>query len=289
MILETVDLTPEEASKLLAVSAHYEQRPLRRSNVERLTYAIESGQWQETHQPIALNRDGVVIDGQHRLTAIVAANRTVRVVIARDVPDESFSVIDTGAVRSPSDVLRLAGFHDTARLGASLRFLLVYDSIVGTTDSIQTHRNKITSADILRLAKSDRGRELESSMKAAVGVTQVMGRSGFATWMGAVIQIMRESPVDDGLCLEFIERLRDGANLKPGSPILTMRRYLTSEGGLIKVTGGERPQIGMGSTIKAFNAWLEGADRHLFSFRIGLERMPAVVPVVPHPAPTYIP
>jgi hypothetical protein len=99
-----------------------------------------------------------------------------------------------------------------------------------------------------------------------------------------VIQLMRESPVDDGLCLEFIERLRDGANLKPTSPILILRRYLTSDGGLIKANGGDRPQMGIGSAIKAFNAYLDGTERQLFYFRTGLERMPAIVPMQPSPA-----
>lgn len=288
MIFENIDLTPEDASKLLARSEGYHQRALRRSNLERLTHAIESGQWRETHQAIAINRAGQVIDGQHRLHAIVAAGQTVRVTVARDVADETFDVIDTGVVRSPYDVLSLAGFHNSAKLAAALRYLLVYEDVVGTTDSFGTHRSKYTSADILKLARSQRGHELNSSLNAAAGVMTNMGRPGFATWLAAVIQLMRESPVDDGLCLEFIERMRDGANLKPGSPILTLRRYITGDGGLIKTNGGDRAQVGLATTIKAFNAWLEGSDRRVFTFRTGLERMPAIVPTLPN-SPTYIP
>jgi hypothetical protein len=281
MILETVDLTPEDASKLLAISAGYRQRTLRRANVERLTHAIASGQWKETHQAIALNRDGMVLDGQHRLTAIAAAGRTVRVLIARDVDDEVFDVIDTGAVRSPYDVLSLAGLPNAARLAACLRTLLTYDEVVGTTDSFQTHRQKFTTAEILTAARTARGVEVGHSLNAAAGVCMALGRGGFATWMGVAIQLMRESPVDDGLALEFIERLRDGVNLKNGSPILALRRYITGDGGIIKLQGGARPQVGLATTLKAFNAYLEGAERQLFMFRIGIERMPAIVPVMP--------
>lgn len=287
MIIESVDLTPEDAAKLLAVSQGHHQRKLRQSNLNRLIHAIQSGQWRETHQAIALNRDGVVIDGQHRLTAIVAAGHTVRVAIARDVDDATFDVIDTGSVRSPYDVLTLAGVTNAAKMAASCRYLLTYEKVVGTTDSFQSHRQGFTSADILALARTQRGDELGHSINAAAGVAFPLGRPGFATWLAVVIQLMRESPVDDGLCLEFIERLRDGVNLKPDSPILVLRRYLTSDGGLIKTNGGERAQVGIGSTIKAFNAYLEGAQRQLFSFRIGLERMPAVVPF--QPMPTYLP
>lgn len=287
MIIESVDLTPEDAAKLLAVSQGQTQRKLRQANIDRLTHAIIAGQWKETHQPIALNGDGVVIDGQHRLTAIVAAGMTVRTLIARDVPEDTFQVIDTGSVRSPYDVLVLAGIPNGAKMAAACRYLLVYEDVVGTPDSFQSQRQKYTSADILNLAQSARGKQLNDSINAATGVVWALGRAGYATWMGAVVQLMRESPVDDGLCLEFIERLRDGANLKPGSPILTLRRYLTGDGGLIKANGGNRAQMGMGSTIKAFNTWLEGGERQFFTFRTGIERMPAVVPFQPSPA--YLP
>jgi hypothetical protein len=43
----------------------------------------------------------------------------------------------------------------------------------------------------------------------------------------------------------------------------------------------------MATTIKAYNAYLDGSDRQLFAFRIGVERMPAIVPMQPSPA--YIP
>lgn len=287
MIIETVDLTPEDAAKLLTISQAFQQRKLRQANINRITHAILSGQWKLTHQPIALNRDGIVIDGQHRLTAIVAAGQTVRVLLARDVSDDTFEVIDTGAQRSPYDVLTLAGVPNAAKMAAACRYLLTYEDVVGTPDSFQSHRQKYTSADILNLAQSTRGHQLNDSLNAATGVVWMLGRAGFATWMGAVVQLMRESPVDDVLCLEFIERLRDGANLKPGSPILTLRRYLTGDGGLIKANGGHRAQMGMGSTIKAFNTYLEGSERQFFTFRTGIERMPAVVPFSPSPA--YIP
>jgi hypothetical protein len=126
MILETVDLTPEDAAKMLAISQGHHQRKLRKANIDRLTHAITSGQWRETHQAIALNRDGIVIDGQHRLTAIVAAGMTVRVLIAKDVADETFDVIDTGSVRSPYDVLTLAGIPNAAKVAAACRLILTY-------------------------------------------------------------------------------------------------------------------------------------------------------------------
>lgn len=286
MIVETVDLTPEDASKLLAHSQGQRQRSISKGHVERIAHAIRTGQWRETHQPIALDRDGVVIDGQHRLSAIVQAGIPVRLMIARDVPAETFDVIDTGKIRGPADVLTLGGHVNTTKLASSARMVLTYDQVIGTTDTFRMVRQGFTSSDLLRFADSQRGQELGRILHPASGMAQHLGRSGFCTWLAVAILAIRESPVDDGLGLEFVERLRDGASLPAGSPILALRRYLSSDQGLIRINGGDRAQIGIATTIKTFNAWLEGSTRQLVTFRIGVERMPAVVPVVPG-GPSY--
>jgi len=183
MIVETVELTPEDAQKLLNASQGSRQRVLRKSLVERIEHAIRTGQWRETHQPIALNADGVVIDGQHRLTAIARADRPVMVMIARGVPDETFDVIDTGAARGPSDVLTLGGFTNAAQLAAAVRMMLAYDVVVGSTDSFGSVRKLFTSAEILQAAQSERGSELERCLNATRVTSLSLGRAGFAPWL----------------------------------------------------------------------------------------------------------
>jgi hypothetical protein len=45
----------------------------------------------------------------------------------------------------------------------------------------------------------------------------------------------------------------------------------------------------MATTIKGFNSYLEGSTRQLYTFRIGIERMPAVTPALVPDSPAYIP
>jgi len=280
MIVETVLLTPEDAAKLLAVSEGQAQRNIRKSAVERLAHAIESGQWRLTHQAIALDASGVVLDGQHRLHAIVRAGIPVQVQIARDVPRSSFDVIDTGATRSPSDVLRIGGHTNVNILAASARLLLTYDAVVGTTDTFNAVRPRFTSADILLEADSDRGLILQQAVHPAATIAQTLGRSGYTTWLAALIVILRTWPgVSPGIAFEFLNSLRDGTNLPPGSPVLALRRFLSSDGGLIRTAGGERAQVGLATSVKAFNRWSAGDSSQLLMFRVGIERMPAPAPI----------
>ena len=282
MIVESVLLTPHDAEKLLTRSYGTKQRSIRADRVARLVRAITTGQWQVTHQAIAIDPDGVVIDGQHRLTAIAASGMDVEVMLARDVDPKTFSVLDTGATQSPADVLKISGFTNTNQLAAAARYLLAYDDVVGSTDSLTAAGRAFTTQDIVDLAESEiRGPLLIHAMPVANGVATSLLHPGFATFIGPLIVLMKESPVDDSLCLEFLERLRDGTGLSVGDPIHSLRRFMMQDTGLPSSKHNERAAIGIATMIKAFNGWLEGGSRSLMSFRIGIERMPAIVPVMP--------
>jgi hypothetical protein len=277
MIVETVLLTPEDAQKLIAVSEGQIQRALKRTVVERLVHAIQTGQWRETHQGIALDSDGRVIDGQHRLHAISRAGVPVRIVIARDVPSAAFDVIDTGTPRSPGDILRIAGYDAPTNLAASIRLLLIYDAVVGSTDAFSSHRGEFTSRDLLRVAASERGKLVARSLTPGRAIAHNVGHNGFGSWLSVLIVLLAEAEnVSPDTTVDFLAALRDGTNLSPGSPVLALRRTLSSDVGLIRNRPGDRAQLGLATAIKAFNRWVVGDTSQLVTFKLGIERMPAI-------------
>ncbi len=101
--LETI--TPEQAAALL--ESRPANRKIRQSRVQALARLIEDGRWQINGQPIILNERGELLDGQHRLSAIVAANTPVICAVAYGLPDSAMQTIDTGNSRSGADVLRM--------------------------------------------------------------------------------------------------------------------------------------------------------------------------------------
>lgn len=98
-----MDITPAQATEFLRLN--HANRPIRRSWVDRLTNIIERGEWMLTHQGIAITSDNRLLDGQHRLKAIVASGKTVKMNVAFDCDPETFTVIDGGVRRSISDQL----------------------------------------------------------------------------------------------------------------------------------------------------------------------------------------
>ena len=101
-VIETI--TPFIAK--IYLKANTDNRPLRPSHVKTLAYDMKNGHWQVTHQGIAFDDTGRLIDGQHRLHAIVEAGVPVEMSVTRGCSASAFSILDRGANRSASDILR---------------------------------------------------------------------------------------------------------------------------------------------------------------------------------------
>lgn len=90
------DITPETAEVYLAVNNNI--RPLITRDVTAYANVMRRGEWQLTHQGIAFNEDGFLVDGQHRLAAIVESGVTVRMIVTRGV--KRADAMDCGRGRS---------------------------------------------------------------------------------------------------------------------------------------------------------------------------------------------
>lgn len=102
-----IDVTPAMAHDWMKQNTH--NRTLRSSVVERYARDMASGEWRLTHQGIALDGNGIVLDGQHRLQAIIDSNTTVRMPVTFGVPAGAQLVVDTQLVRSIHDAATLSG------------------------------------------------------------------------------------------------------------------------------------------------------------------------------------
>lgn len=80
-------------------------RPLRQNHIRLLASDIKNGDWQITHQGIAFDSTGRLIDGQHRLHAIIQAGVGIQILVTRGCSSSSFSILDRGANRTPSDII----------------------------------------------------------------------------------------------------------------------------------------------------------------------------------------
>lgn len=72
--------------------------------VSGLANMIKRGEWIPTHQGVAFSKSGKLIDGQHRLEAIVEANIPVEMLVVTDVREDAYKVLDNGVKRTLADL-----------------------------------------------------------------------------------------------------------------------------------------------------------------------------------------
>lgn len=103
------ELTPDFAKGLLD-TLHPDQRKIRQYHVDFLAAAMREGRWRWTSETIKLDRNMRVIDGQHRLSAVVQSGVTLKnVLVAVVTDDDAIKSIDQGIRRSLNDMLATHG------------------------------------------------------------------------------------------------------------------------------------------------------------------------------------
>src|SRR5439155_25117462 len=102
-----VDVDPATASAWLQRNLH--NRHLREEAVSSMARDMAAGRWQYTGEAVKFSKAGNLLDGQHRLAAVVKSETTIPILVVPGLPDSAQEVIDTGAKRTASDVLYLSG------------------------------------------------------------------------------------------------------------------------------------------------------------------------------------
>jgi hypothetical protein len=101
-------ITPAMAANWLE-NANTRNRPISDAVVARYARDMKGGHWQLSHQGIAFDPHGVLLDGQQRLWAVVEANVPVEMYVWFNLSPDTLMIIDGGHSRSLVDHLRLGG------------------------------------------------------------------------------------------------------------------------------------------------------------------------------------
>lgn len=118
--------TPEKAEDILA-NRNPKNRLISRIHVNKMADDMRNGRWDSNNgETVCFDTDGNLIDGQHRLAAIVQSGETVSLMTIKNLPAKARDTIDQGRRRSMSDRLKMDGTVDKyrGRHVSATRFLL---------------------------------------------------------------------------------------------------------------------------------------------------------------------
>jgi hypothetical protein len=98
-------ITPTMAVKWLEGNIH--NRDISQKTVNAFARDMILGHWLITHQGIAFAKDGTLIDGQHRLWAVVESKKSVLMNVTTGLDLKTQNAIDIGRNRSVRDIIAL--------------------------------------------------------------------------------------------------------------------------------------------------------------------------------------
>jgi hypothetical protein len=155
-------ISPEYAERLLATN-HINQRKLKSHVVDSYVRAMKSGLWTSGNgESIKFSDSGELLDGQHRLSAIIKSGKTVNMLVMTGIKEKNINCIDNGATRNLGDVLRVTGNVkykiNTNSLAAFIRHFH-YQKMISSEESSESsvrHRHKLCSIEAIKLYESMR-------------------------------------------------------------------------------------------------------------------------------------
>lgn len=251
-----VTITPEMAEEYLKKNTA--NRNVSATNLAMIKRALIHGEWLVNGEAIKISKAGRVLDGQHRLYAIVETGIPMTTYIIEGLDDEAQFTMDTGKARKLADMLTLRGEKSATRLAAIVRRVHLYKEHGLRAASVSSY--PLTVAECLaELDRTPRLREMVTDSSRIGRAAKLPGS------LVAVLQFAFEE-IDEDDSAYFFNKLETGENLSANDPIHVLRGQLDR---LDSSHGTVNKTYLMALVIKAWNAFREGREISMLKFRPG--------------------
>lgn len=213
-----MEVTAEQASEWLEKNT--KNRHVRDRHLARLKKDMTNDKFVVTHQGVAICEDGTLIDGQHRLKAIVDTGKPQWLLVTTGLPMEAQQFVDNGARRQPADMGPLKEGGYGAMKAAAVKLLLSIEDLDHTISprDISNAANDYTYGDLV--AGYTRYEDLiEKHLDLArAAARDFKGRVGASQFLAAGVYYHESAA-------EFLSGVASGANLDSNDARLAIRRY----------------------------------------------------------------
>lgn len=248
--IETI--TPAKAAALLAKNVQ-NNRPIVKQRVDAMAALMKAGEFYTTPEGIMLDTEDRLIDGQHRLSAVVLSGCTVKLVVWRNVPFHMMEAVNTGTSRTLSDVLTVTnnlGVEGAPKVAVARAFA------INLLLNPAWNTKKLTIAEYEKVRDSF-AKDLEWSLREfpsnGGGSYSLTARRIRSTMVMGALAIAHKKFPDK--VEEFARKADKGFELTETDPAYALRRYVDNT----PMTGGGAPRVTIGyATFRAVYAAIKG-------------------------------
>lgn len=265
MKTELRDITPEIAGQML--KRNHRNRKPSKGNVKFLTREMNNGNWVFDGSPIRLTEDGRLLDGQHRLTAIVESGTTQQFLIVSGIKAETFKVMDTGKGRNSSDVFSIEGISNATIASATSRIVMRHSKGISYEEGIGF---KPSNTDLLTFYNDNS--KIEEFVAKSDLLYREFNKVIPASTIAGFGYLMAEKSITHSE--EFWNKVCTGLALEKGSPMKVLRDKLIAD----KFSKSSLPyQQKTALIFKAWNHFRKGKKIKYLKWNKENEKFPVLI------------
>lgn len=247
-------VTPEKAREFLGYNLT--NRGIRSRVVQIYALDMAQGMWKFNGDPVRFARNGQLLDGQHRLAAIIESGTPQKMLIIRNLYMSAQLNMDSGIKRNFADYLKFLGEVNVHMYGAIIGAVTRYEEGGNIRSNNTSH------------AEMEKTYQKYPELKDAISVVQRANAAVKCGYVAGGLTWFLLNAIDPEECATFFDRLTAMDNHQKGEPIFALRRTLIANA----PTGRQRtlpPHNIAALMIKAWNKWRDGEECEVLMWRGG--------------------
>ncbi|HEY9372566.1 hypothetical protein [Streptomyces sp.] len=264
---QRVTITPEIARGWLE-TRNRDNRKMSLVVAARYAEAMKEGRWRLTHQGIAFDSEGFLLDGQHRLKAVDLAGIPVDFNVIPDCDRDTFSVLDVGHKRQAN---HLIDNPNGTIIAAAARFVGAIDGSLTRNVQAKVYVAQADNDEVLAVIES--WPELVEWAPAARAVWGA-ARLTPSPHLALLAQAARTQHAD--LIPEWVRGLTEGAGLARADARLHLRNRFGREASRMERSSSNRIDV-YSLIVRAWNYYVTNRSVSVLKVHRKGEDVPAVL------------
>lgn len=286
--LKTYLITPERAEWLLSLNTS--NRRINLNNLAKITQAMIEDRFESFNgATIVVSKSGVILDGQHRLQAVVKSGKSVLLPMMIGVNDSVAPTIDQGLPRSVANILHIGGvdISNIHEISATARTLLKLDPRLPSAEDktlvaayIQEHLDELNEWVTFGVALS----KVSPSMVLVSSKNAKKTRSITSSVVSALLVHMAREGADPDTLKGFFYGAARGFDLPPETiqqlseaqltTLQTLHRRLAAGQNTLARAGGG----GFAKVLTEYAIYITAYSRYINSIPVQQAKAPKVAP-----------
>jgi hypothetical protein len=256
-------LTIDKDMAIRLMERNEDNRGLKGSVIEKINRDILNVRYYLNGETISISKTMKLLNGQHRLTSVIATGIPIRTWVVFGVDDICKTTFDQGTAKSAADYLKMMRVASSKDVSILVKLLLFYAPGIDVTNKDVASR-KISKQDIL--TEYEKFQDPIQYAMITFGLrktTKIM--KAVASISAAHVLISREVP--ESIVDTFFDTITGtGGNIDHENPVLWLRAKLTQVASDKKIKFEASSEAKLNFILRTWNAYI--MDKKLTRLRI---------------------